>query len=86
MPHAEGFAGCVKNLAFFSADQKFLYDLGNPSDGENFTPRCDNEFVQAVVAMNLNMNFLIIILVSVAILLIVIIVLAVCKKRKRIYK
>merc|ERR1719414_322507 len=85
MPHAKGFIGCVKNLTFVSSDHRHLYDLGSPSEGENFTPRCDKEVIPAAVAMRLDMNFLIAILVSVAILLVVIVALAVCKKRKRIY-
>ena len=43
MPHARGLVGCVKNLTLtegVGAEAKmFLYDLGNPADGENYSGR-----------------------------------------------
>ncbi len=64
MPRGAGFAGCVRNLTFAVADGASgggftrrgtrMYDLGSPADGESFTPGCDDEFVQAVRALNIN--------------------------------
>ena len=38
MPEGEGFVGCIKNLTYSAAGKNFIYDLGSPADGENFTP------------------------------------------------
>lgn len=85
MPNGNGFAGCIKNLTFSAAGNTALYNLGSPSDGENYTPGCDEEFVQAVIALNLNMNFLIAILVCLAIILVAVIVLAVYRRKRHVF-
>ena len=86
MPSGSGFAGCIRNLTFNAAGEITLYDLGSPGDGDNFTPGCDAEFVQAVTALKLNMDFLIAILVCLAIILIAVIILAVYKKKRHVFR
>ena len=85
MPDGVGFAGCIRNLTYTAAGKNTLYDLGSPADGENFTPGCDDEFVQAVVALGINTNFLIAILICLFIIMIAIILLAVYKKRRQVF-
>ena len=83
LPIGKGFTRCIKNLTFTGTDGiKKLYDLGSPAYGENYAPGCNEEFVQAVVALDLNMNFLIAILVCVAIILIAVVVLAVYRRKR----
>ena len=72
-------------MTFSANGESFLYDLGSPADGENFTPGCNDEFVAAVTAINLNMNFLIAILVCLALILIAVIVLAVYRKKRNVF-
>lgn len=86
MPLGSGFAGCIRNLTYSAAGKTFLYDLGSPSEGSNFTPGCDDEFVAAVVALGINTNFLIAILVCLAIILVVVVLLAVYRRRKSVLK
>ncbi|TRY62862.1 hypothetical protein TCAL_07709 [Tigriopus californicus] len=85
MPDGEGFAGCIRNLTFNGGGRNTLYDLGSPSDGEHFTPGCNDEFVQAVVAIGLNTNFLIGILVCLLAILIMVILLAVYRRRRHVF-
>lgn len=85
MPDGEGFAGCIRNLTFNGGGRNTLYDLGSPSDGEHFTPGCNDEFVQAVVAIGLNTNFLIGILVCLLVILIMVILLAVYRRRRHVF-
>jgi hypothetical protein len=84
-PDGYGFAGCMRNLTFSSAGTTRLYNLGSPADGDNFTPGCDDEFVQAVVALGINTNFLIAILVCLAVILALVIVMAVYKRRRNVF-
>ena len=84
-PAGYGFAGCIRDLTFRAADKDRLYDLGSPADGENFTPGCDDEFVQAVVALGINTNFLIAILVCLAIIVILVIAMAVYRRRRNVF-
>ena len=86
MPHAKGLVGCVKNLTFTSSDHKYLYDLGNPADGENYEGHCDRDIIPLPSIMPFNMNFLIAIVVSLAVLVIIIATLAIYKKRKPVYR
>ena len=86
MPDGLGFAGCIKNLTFSADGKSFLYDLGSPAEGDNYTPGCNDEFVAAVVALDLNMNFLIAILVCLAIILIAVIVLAVYRRKRHVFR
>lgn len=85
MPDGYGFAGCVRNLTYSAAGKATLYDLGSPADGDNYTPGCDDEFVQAVVALGMNTNFLIAILVCLAVVLIAVIVMAVYRRRRNVF-
>lgn len=85
LPVGKGFAGCIKNLTFNANGKQMLYDLGNPADGENYTPGCDDEFVQAVTATDLNMNFLIAILVCIAIILVVVVALTVYRRKRHVF-
>ncbi len=85
MPDGAGFAGCIRNLTFSAAGKITLYDLGSPSDGESFTPGCDDEFVQAVTATGLNTNFLIAIIVCLLVILIAVIILAVYRRRRHVF-
>ena len=75
----------MRDLTFRAADKDRLYDLGSPADGENFTPGCDDEFVQAVVALGINTNFLIAILVCLAIIVILVIAMAVYRRRRNVF-
>ena len=88
LPAGDGFTGCVRNLTFNGGAgfSDFLYDLGDPADGESFEPGCNEEFVQAVVALGINTHFLIAILVCLAVILILVIVLAVYRKRRNVFK
>ncbi len=86
MPDGKGFAGCIKNLTFSADGKNSLYDLGSPSDGENYRAGCNEGFVAAPVALNLNMNFLIAILVCLAIILIAVVVLAVYRRKRNIFR
>ena len=86
MPVGTGFAGCIRNLTYSAAGHTTLYDLGSPGEGDNFTPGCDAEFVQAVTALKLNMDFLIAILVCLAVILVAIIILAVYKKETKCFQ
>lgn len=85
MPFGKGFAGCVKNFTFSSGGRNTIYDLGNPADGENYTPGCDDEFVQAVTALGINTDFLIVILVCLLLVIILVIVGAVYRKRRHVF-
>lgn len=85
MPHGYGFAGCVRNLTYSADGQITLYDLGNPSDGENYTPGCDEAFVQAVKVLGINTNFLIAILICLLVILILVITLAVYRRRRHVF-
>ena len=85
MPVGKGFAGCIKNLTFSANGKNTLYDLGNPAEGDNFTPGCDAGFVAAPIALNLNMNFLIAILVCLAIILVAVVVLAVYRRKRNVF-
>lgn len=86
MPGGDGFAGCIKNLTYSAAGKNTLYDLGNPSDGENFTPGCNDEFVQAVTAIGMNTNFLIALIACLLVMFIVIILLAIYHRRRNVFK
>ncbi len=85
LPVGAGFVGCIKNLTFSASGKLTRYDLGNPADGENYAPGCNDEFVQAVVALGINTNFLIAILVCLAVILILVIILAVYRKRRHVF-
>ncbi len=85
MPRGDGFAGCIRNLTFSADGRVHLYDLGAPADGESFTPGCDDEFVQAVKALNINTNFLVAIFVCLLVVLILVIILAVYRKRRHVF-
>ena len=85
MPEGYGFAGCIKNLTYNADGYRSLYDLGSPGDGQHFEAGCNDEFVQAVVAIGLNTNFLIAIIVCLFIILILVIFLAVYRKRRHVF-
>ena len=85
MPIGAGFAGCIRNLTYSGAGKNYLYDLGSPADGENYTPGCDDEFVQAVTALGINTNFLIAILVCLTVILVLVIFFAVYRKRRHVF-
>lgn len=85
LPDGKGFAGCIKNLTFSANGRSSLYDLGNPADGENFKPGCNDGFVAAPVALNLNMNFLIAILVCLALILILVVFLAIYRRKRNVF-
>ena len=85
MPDGKGFAGCIKNLTFTSDGKSTLYDLGNPADGENFTPGCNEGFVAAPVALNLDMSFLIAFIVVFGLVLVAVIVAAIYRKKQKVW-
>ena len=85
MPEGAGFAGCMRNLTYSAAGKSVLYDLGSPADGENYEAGCNDEFVQAVVALGINTNFLIAILVCLLFLLVLIVIFAVYRKRRHVF-
>lgn len=85
MPKGKGFAGCIKNLTFTSDGKSTLYDLGNPADGENYTPGCNEGFVAAPVALNLDMSFLIAFIVVFAIVIVSVIVAAVYRRKQNLW-
>ena len=86
MPKGKGFAGCIKNLTFTSDGKSTLYDLGNPADGENYTPGCNEGFVAAPVALNLDMSFLIAFIVVFAIVIVSVIVAAVYRRKQSLWE
>ena len=85
MPKGKGFAGCIKNLTFTSDGKSTLYDLGNPADGENYTPGCNEGYVAAPVALNLDMSFLIAFIVVFAIVIVSVIVAAVYRRKQNLW-
>ena len=78
-------AGCIKDLTFTSDGKSTLYDLGNPADGENYTPGCNEGFVAAPVALNLDMSFLIAFIVVFAIVIVSVIVAAVYRRKQNLW-
>lgn len=84
MPSGKGFAGCIKNLTFTSDGKSTLYDLGNPADGENYAPGC-NEVESLELALNLDMSFLIAFIVVFALVIVAVIVAAVYRKKQNLW-
>ena len=84
MPEGSGFAGCIKNLTFTSDGKSTLYDLGNPADGENYTPGC-NEVFAAPVIDHLNLSFLIAFIVVFALVIVAVIVAAVYRRKQNLW-
>ena len=84
MPNGNGFNGCIKNLTFTSDGKSTLYDLGNPADGENFTPGC-NKVLAEPLALNLDMSFLIAFIVVFAIVIVSVIVAAVYRRKQNLW-
>lgn len=73
-------------MTLYTGNSRVLHNLGMPGDGDNYSPGCDEEFVQAVVALNLNMNFLIAILVCLGIVLLTVLVCAVYRGKRHVYR
>eukprot|EP00096_Caligus_rogercresseyi_P016358 TRINITY_DN898_c0_g1_i1.p1 TRINITY_DN898_c0_g1~~TRINITY_DN898_c0_g1_i1.p1 ORF type:complete len:1540 (+),score=519.42 TRINITY_DN898_c0_g1_i1:230-4849(+) len=85
LPYGDGFAGCIRNLTFIAGSRRVLYDLGSPSDGDNYTPGCDAEFVQAVKALKFYHSYLIAVLIFLSCICAAIIVFAVYRKKRIVF-
>ncbi|XP_040581523.1 DE-cadherin [Lepeophtheirus salmonis] len=85
MPYGDGFAGCIRNLTYRAGSRTVLYDLGDPSDGDNYTPGCDAEFVQAVKALKFYHSYVIVVLVFLACICAAVIVFAIYRKKRIVF-